>query len=49
MEYADKVFLLAHPPSLLQALITALADHCQELHMQVSTGKIKVRISGDDT
>ena len=49
MEYADKVFLLAHPPSLLQALIIALADHCQELHMQVSIAKTKVEISGDDT
>ena len=36
IEYADDVFLLAHCPSHLQALITALADYCQQLHMQVS-------------
>ena len=49
MEYADDVFLLAHCPSHLQALITALADYCQELHMQVSIAKTKVMIIGDDT
>ena len=49
MEYADDVFLLAHCPSYLQALITALADYCQELHMQVSIAKTKVMIIGDDT
>ncbi len=48
MEYADDVFLLARCPSHLQAPITALADHCQELHMQVSIAKTKVLIIGDD-
>ena len=36
-------------PSHLQALITALADYCQKLHMQVSIAKTKVMIIGDDT
>ena len=49
MEYADDVFLLAYGPSHLQALITALADYCQKLHMQVSIAKTKVMIIGDDT
>jgi len=49
MEYADDVFLLAHCPSHLQALITALADYCQQLHMQVSIAKTKVMIIGDGT
>jgi len=49
MEYADDVFLLAYCPSHLQALITALADYCHELHMQVSIAKTKVMIIGDDT
>lgn len=39
MECADDVFLLACCPSHLQAVITALADYCQELHMQDSTAK----------
>ncbi len=49
MEYADDVFLLAHCPSHLQALITALADYCQQLHTQVSIAKTKVMIIGDGT
>ncbi len=49
MEYADDVFLLAHCPSHLQALITALADYCQQLHMQISIAKTKVMIIGDGT
>ena len=49
MEYANDVFLLAYGPSHLQALITALADYCQKLHMQVSIAKTKVMIIGDDT
>ncbi len=47
MECADDIFLLAHCPSHLQALITALADYCQQLHMQVSIAKTKVMIIGD--
>ena len=49
MEYADDVFLLANRPSHLHALIMALADYCQELHMQVSIAKTKVTIIGDGT
>ncbi len=49
MEYVDDVFLLAHRPSHLLALIKVVADYCQELHMQVSIAKTKVMIIGDDT
>ncbi len=49
MEYADDVFLLAHRPSHLQALIIALADYFQQLHMQVIIAKTKVMIIGDGT
>ncbi len=48
MEYAHDIFFLAHCPSHLQALNTALANYCQELHMACIASQHRKDKSYDD-